>query len=323
VLAGLFSLDLALDSAIVALIAAVRWRSWKQLLIGLAAAGIPVLIIFAIGGFAIDFFRVTLTEVLGVRGAYVIAPLKLPACNLVTSIGDRNCISFFAWIVALIATAAARRLNRVWLIGFWIVIAGASYVERQHHYFDFALAAFLTALLWRRRNVGLIIPLVILLVILARPFEHVFDVATLLRRSHGIPVGDAVPFAGNARAAGVVFDPPALAALGTAQRFLATLPPNDTFFDFANAGLLYYLFDRETPIRHMSVPMYESERAQRDVIAALERRRPGAALIVFPSALSNIDDVPNRDRAPLVWQYLQTHYAPALEENGVVFWKRK
>jgi len=321
VFAGLFSLDLAVDSAIVALIAAIRWRSWKQLAIGLLAAGVPVLIVFAIGGFAVDFFRVTLTEVLGVRGAYVVTPLKLPACNLVTSLGDRNCISFFAWVIALIATAAARRLSAVWLIGCWIVVAGTSYVERQHHYFDFAVAAFLIALLWHRRRRFVVA--IILLVLIARPFEHVFDVATVLRRSHGIPTGDAAPFAGNARAAGVVFDPPTLAALGTTQRFLATLPPNDTFVDFANAGLLYYLFDRQTPIRHMSVPMYESGRAQREVIAALERRRPGAALIVFPSALSNIDDVPNRDRAPLVWQYLQTHYAPAVEENGVVFWKRK
>jgi len=319
VIAALFSLDLAIDSAIVALIAAIRWRSWKQLAIGLLAAGIPVLLVFATGGFAVDFFRVTLTDVLGGRGAYVIAPLKMPACNLVTSLGDRNCLSFFAWVIALIATAAARRLNAVWLIGFWIVIAGTSYVERQHHYFDFAVAVFLTALLWRRRNVVLII----LLVVLARPFEHLFDLATPLRRNHGIPTAGAAPFAGNPRAAGVVFDPPALAALNTTQRFLATLPPGDTFVDFANAGLLYYLFDRETPIRHMSVPMYESAAAQREVIAALERRRPGAALIVFPAALSNIDDVANRDRAPLVWQYLQTHYAPATEENGVVFWKRK
>jgi len=121
----------------------------------------------------------------------------------------------------------------------------------------------------------------------------------------------------------VVLDAQTLAALGSTQRFLATLRPGETFVDFANAGLLYYLFDRETPIRYMNVLMYESDAAQREVIATLERRRVAAALIAFPSALSSVDDVPNRDRAPLVWQYLEAHYTQALRENGVVFWRRK
>lgn len=323
VIAGLFSLDLAIDSAAVALIASIRWKSWKQLAIGIAAAALPVLLIFTIVGFVIDFFRVTLTEVLGARGAYVMAPLAVPDCfrslDIGTFVGDRNCFSFCVWVLALITCAASRRLNATWLIGLWIVVAGTSYVERQHHYFDFAVAAFLIALLWYRRSIVLIV----LLVLVARPLDHIFNLATPMRRAHGIPTGDAAPFPGTPRAAGVVFDPPTVAALGTTQRFLATLPPGDTFVDFANAGLLYYLFDRDTPIRHLSVPMYESESAQREVIAALERRKPGAALIAFPGGLSNIDDVANRDRAPLVWGYLQTHYAPALDENGVLFWRRK
>jgi hypothetical protein len=230
-------------------------------------------------------------------------------------LGNRDCISFLVWVFALIFCAASRRLNGRWLIGLWIVVAGMSYVERQHHYFDFAVAAFLVALLWHHRQLTLIV----LLIVIARPLDHVLNLATPLRRAHGVPIGDAQPFAKT----GAYFDPPTIAALNTAQRFLATLPPNDTFYDFANAGLLYEIFGRETPIRHMSVPMYESERAQRDVIASLERRKPGAALIVFPAALSNIDDVPNKERAPLVWQYLQAHYAPAFDENGVVFWRRR
>jgi hypothetical protein len=33
--------------------------------------------------------------------------------------------------------------------------------------------------------------------------------------------------------------------------------------------------------------------------------------------------VSNATRAPLVAQYLQTHFAPAFEQGGVVFWKRR
>ena len=324
VIAGLFSIDLAIDSAIVAVVASIRWRSWKQLAIGIAVAAVPVLIIFATGGFALDFFRVTFTEVLGSRGAYVVAPLTVPNCLRaldIGALGDRNCISFVVWVIALIVCAASRRLNATWLIGFWIVVAGMSYVERQHHYFDFAVAAFLVALLWHvgQALLPVRVALVILLIVIARPLDHVLNLATPLRRAHGVPIGNAQPF-GNT---GAYFDSQTIPALNSTQRFLATLPPNDTFYDFANAGLLYEIFDRETPVRHMSVPMYESESAQRDVIASLERRKPGAALIAFPAALSTIDDVPNKERAPLVWQYVQTHYAPAFDENGVVFWRRR
>ena len=342
-LSCLFSLDLAIDSAIVALIVAFRardrFRSLKLFGLGFGAAAVPALSAFAVGGFFVDFFRVTLTDVFGARGAYVVAPLAVPDClrsltGVIVFLDDRICISFLVWVLALAGSAAAiarsplraRRRDAVWLIGVWIVVAGTSYVERQHFYFDFAVAAFLASLLYtmlrgRYRQAAIVVTL--LVVLLARPFEHIFDLATPLRRNHGLPMGDAGTFTGSRRAAGVVFDGQTLAALQSTQRFLFTLRPGDTFVDFANAGLLYYLFDRQTPIRYMNVLMYESDAAQREVISSLERQHVAAALIVFPTALSNVDDVPNRNRAPLVWNYLQTHYAPALNENGVVFWRRK
>ncbi len=343
VLAALTSLDLAAASAIVAFVAIVRAsdraRSLKLFAIGVAAAAVPSMIVFAAGGFLIDAFRVTLTEVLAIRSAYVIAPLTVPDCfrslsGVVMRLTDRASIAFMVWVLALIGCAVvfggaplrARRRDATWLIAVWIVLAGASYVERLHFYLAFAAAAFLVSLLFRMLHGPLrqtAVALTILLALIAGPFDHIFNVATPLRRSRGLPRNGLLPFAGTRRSVGALFDTGSAAALGTTQRFLSTLKPGETFFDFANAGLLYYLFERETPIRYNSVMMYESEAAQREVIASLERRRVAAALIVFPSALSNVDDVPNRERAPLVWQYLQTHYTPALDENGVVFWRRR
>ena len=316
--------------AIVALVAALRARFLKSLAIGIAAAAVPVLLVFTAGGFVIDAFRVTVSEVLTVDNA-VAAPLAVPDCfrslgALIALLTERRSISFIAWAIALLGSAAMltrkpRRRDAVWLVGLWIVVAGISYARRQELYFDFAVAAFLVSLLFiiRRRQVAVV--LTILLVLVATPFDHIFNFATPVRHTSALP--GYAPFAGSRRAAGAVFDAATAAALPATQRFLATLKPGDTFFDFANAGMLYYLFERETPIRYNSVPMYETERAQREVIAALERRRVAAALIAFPSAAANIDGVPNRGRAPLVWQYLQTHYAPAMDENGVVFWRRR
>lgn len=342
VLSALMSLDLAAVSAMVLFVAVIRSddrvRSLRRVATGVAAAALPLVIVFAAGGFLVDALRVTFTEVLRARSVYVFAPLTVPASlrsltALVSLLTDRSSFCFVVWAVALIGCAAvfgdaplrARRRDAVWLIALWIVVAGISYVERRHLYFAFAVAAFLTSLIFRMLRGRLrqaAIVLTIVLVLIAAPFEHVFNVATPLRRSHGVPVGDAQPFAGSRRAAGAVFDPATAAALGSTERFLSTLSAGATFFDFANAGLLFYLFDRETPVRFNSVPMFESQAAQREVIDALERRRVAAALIAFPSALSNIDGVPNSVRAPLVWKYLQAHYAPAFEENGVVFWRR-
>jgi len=36
-----------------------------------------------------------------------------------------------------------------------------------------------------------------------------------------------------------------------------------------------------------------------------------------------LDGIPMRMRAPLVWQYLQSHFVPAFQEGDVVFWRRK
>jgi hypothetical protein len=72
------------------------------------------------------------------------------------------------------------------------------------------------------------------------------------------------------------------------------------------------------------VPAYETVAGQQEVIATLERNRKiRAALIAFPFAYASIDGIANADRAPLVSRYLQTHFAPALDQDGVVIWMRR
>ena len=114
------------------------------------------------------------------------------------------------------------------------------------------------------------------------------------------------------------------AALASMKKYMATLRPNETFYDFSYAGLLYYLFDRNNPVPQIGPPFYETVEAQNNVIAALERNRDvRAALIAFPDALSGIDGVADAERAPLVWHYLQNNFRPDFDENGVVIWRRR
>lgn len=336
-LAFLVSLDFAIYAAVVAFIAASRARQLRVFAIGAAISAAASLLLLAICGFAGDLVRVTISEIFGRRGVYMMGALSVPECMtslsaMAANIGSPECLGILLWILALLGAAAAfarrplrsLRSDAVWYAALWIVIAALSYVERRHFYYLFCGGAFLAAALYHlgRRSRPAAIALTIAVVFLARPFAHVFDLATPLRRSHGMSLPATLQSPPRAR--GAAFDPRTAQAIPVAERFVSTLGPRETFFDFANAGLLYYLFDRDCPVRQMHVPMYETEDAQREVIAALERNRNvTAALMVFPSAYSAIDGVPNDDRAPLVRRYLETHFAPAFDEDGVVFWRRR
>jgi hypothetical protein len=339
VAAFLVGIDFGICSILVALVAAVRSRALVPLLIGVSIALVPLLIVFGIFGFAVDFFRVTAVDILGNRGAYFIEPLSIPpslrwTSTIVGGLGDTRSLAFLTWIVALIASTAglaasplrARRGDGVWYIGAWIVAAGGSYVDRQNIYFIVAGAAFIVAALWTlsRHARTAAMMLSVFGALLANPFAHVMSVVPGLRETRGLPIGGGAFYTGTPRGGNAVFDRGAVTAIDAARRYVTTsMKPDETFVDFTNATLLYYLLDRDCPLRQTQVGLYESEPAQREVIGRIERNRKiTAALVSFPAAYSSIDGIPNRERAPLVWKYLQEHFALAFDEQGVVFWKR-
>ena len=336
----LVSLDLALCSAVIALIAALRARALMPLLKGVTFALVPLVILFAVLGFLPHFITTTFGEVLGQSSVYVIGRLDLPhglrtLAEMTAAVSHPELFALMMWFVALVGASAVlaksplkmSRGDAVWLVAGWMVLAGAAYVLRRHFYFAFALAPFLAGALLavRRRSRTVAIVLTVALVFFAKPFALVFDISSPLRRSGGLDLADWSEYTAAPRARGAVVDPLTHKALASTQKFLATsLRPNETFYDFANAATLYFIFDRPCPIRELEVPAYERESAQREVIARLERDRSvRAALIAFPTAYTTIDGVPNTHRAPLVHAYLQKKFRPAFNENGVEFWVRR
>lgn len=315
VVAAFFSAEFALYTFLVALFSRPR----KSFFIGIVAAALPILLLFAIGGFLTDFIRVTLDLALH-RSAYFMSAIEIPPClhslsSLVQSLGDWRCLAAILWVIALITAATVRTNDALRYVAAWMVIAGLSYIDRHNYHFALLGAVFIVVAISRLPRPAMI-ALTIVVLFLARPFEHFVSVVPALRKAHGI--GDGVMIEG------ALFDPQAANAIGTARRFAATLKPNETFVDFAGATMLYPLLRRDCPLRQAQIGIMETQAAQREVIDRLERNRNvTAALIIFPPALSNIDDVPNRERAPLVWRYLNDHFAPAFDENGVVFWKRR
>ena len=319
VLAYLVSVDFAVYSAIVALIAAIRLRAVRELAIGIAAALVPLLLVFAIFGFAVDFIRVNIAEIFGGHDAGYLKLLELPAGLRSPALLHHlpSNIEPMLWIVALIASCVAlarsplraRRDDGFALIGLWMVLAAAAYVRRGNFQFFAVAAPFLVTALWTLSRYARTAAMVLIagVVLLAEPFRHVIEVIPRLRAMAPAPMWDETT----------------TNSIHAARHFVSQLKPGETYVDFTNAALLYPILGRDLPLRQVIVGSYESEEAQSEVIARLERNgRVRAALIAFPGTDQNVDGIPSSVRAPRVWQYLQTHFTPAFEEAGVVFWVR-
>jgi hypothetical protein len=344
--AFLVSPDFAAYSGIVAAVAAVRsarrGRALAALAAGAAAAAAAILIAFATMGFAGAFLRVTFRELPPAGRAYVSGPLAGPDClrTLAASVPSwvqPECVCVLLWILIVMATVAglarapfaAARSDGVWLIGLWIALAGAAYAERRHLYASVAMAAFVICVLYRlarQRERAAAVALAVAVAWLANPLGHVFGLATTLRSAGGaMSVAGAVEIASIPRCRGVFIETGLQAPIEAVGHFVESrLRPGETWLDFTDHPVLYYLFARPCPMRHQEIPFLESAAAQREVIAMLERDRSvRAALVDFPDVFTAIDGVSNRVRAPLLWSYLEQHFIPAFDDHGVVFWTRR
>jgi hypothetical protein len=344
VVAGLTSLDFAAYTFITLIVAVLRFRP-RVTALRAAAGGIAVavtLLLIGLVSFGIlgAFIGTTFFEIPKLGPGYAMDVFEAPDAmrelrrfpEALAAILDRASFLYFVWIGALlfvavaIAQRARRRIEPLLLIAFWIVICAGSYAERHHLHFQVAVGALLvtaTLSLFRARQRALAIALTIVLVIIAQPTTHT-AVLSMLRKGHG-PLTDVFVEIGIPRAQGALFAKWDVAVVDSVKRWTdASLAKDETFFDFTNRGILYFLLDRDAPIRQVEVPQYETDEAQREVIAAIERNpRVRAALVPVAPASATIDSVPNAVRAPLVWQYLETHFEPAFVEGDVAIWRRK
>jgi hypothetical protein len=245
---------------------------------------------------------------------------------------DRGSWLYLLWIVVLlffVAAVSARRTSRrvdvMTVFAAFVVICFVSYAERHHLHFQYAVPSLLAGMLFALRRSRLGLAATILLAVIAQPTTHLGIVAWL-RHSHG-PVDTTVrELTDPPRARGALFANDEATLITSAQKYISThLNPEETFVDFTNRGILYYLTDRDCPLRQLEVAFYEPESRQREVIAAIDRNpRIRAALVpLLDSDDTGVDGVTNPTRAPLVWHYLQEHFEPDFQEGKIVFWRRK
>jgi len=343
VLAGIQSLDFGLYTFVALVVAAVRFaphrlQAIRRAAIGVAAAAVPLFLAFALFGILDDFLRGTFAEVPSLGAAYTMNPFTPPRPiaetpsfpELLTAVFRGDAFPYVVWCGIAVATAVMlarprrRRRETFAIAGLWVVLGAISYAERHHLYFIDAVGPMLVggAYVALRKRAALAPAIVIALVIAAMPSTHI-GVLGWVRRVRG-PVEEGwtevrdVP-----RARGVLVRAREAAELASAKKYVSlTLQRDETFFDFTNRAIFYYFLNRDNPTRFVEVAYYESEARQREVIAALEHNPKVRAALVPPGGIL-VDGVPHEVRAPLVWQYLQTHFVPDFEEGGVTFWRRR
>jgi hypothetical protein len=351
----LTSLDHGAYTLLVLLIAALRFRGdRKRALLWAGSGGIATaLIVFVwmgICGIAGDFVRVTITEIATLGPVYTLdafdAPSALESINnvpeVLAALFDKSSWLYVFWPVMMLLVVAAvtskapmtarRRAHReaFLIIAIYGVVTAISYAERHHLLWLFVAAPLISIAifrLFRSRNPiarALAPAAVIVTLMIAQPTAHI-AITGALRHAHGSldPTWQELALP---RAQGALSRPGDAALLDAVQRYAAShLNPNETWFDFTNRGNLYFLLDRDCPMRQVEVAFYESEERQRDVIRRIEQN-PRIRFALMPSEpvdTAAVDGVPNRERAPLVYAYLRERFTPDHEEGGVNFWRRK
>jgi hypothetical protein len=330
VVAGATSIDFGAYAFLTLLVASARMRIVRPVLIGLAAGAIPLLLGLAVFGILGDFVRGTFFEVPAVAPAYIsnffTAPPQLAQRRFfpeaLAVLLDPQVFPYLAWaIVAIFAGAVIvrrwpRRFEPLVLLAFWVVLTGISYAERHHHYSGMVLAVLLVAWIARTRNVIAIA----IAVILANPTTHA-SVLGVNRRARG-PMEGWVEVRDVPRASGALWQTRDAAAVEAAKKYVSlSLQSDETFLDFTNTGILYFLFRRDCPIRWYETAFFETDAQQREVIARIESN-PKVRAVLMHNGTFSVDGVPDQLRAPLVYDYIRTHFEPDFEEGDIAFWRR-
>ncbi|HEX2834032.1 MAG TPA: hypothetical protein VHW00_13555 [Thermoanaerobaculia bacterium] len=342
VLAGATSLDFGFYSVATLAIACIRMRRVREAAIGVACAAIPLFAFLALFGLLDDFVRGTFLETLSAGPAYVLNFFTPPELmkrfphfpDLFAVLLDRPVFAYVFWCLAALFTAVTitrapeRRLEPLVLLGAFTTLTAISYGERHHLYFAILISiaiVFVAMRLLRARQHALATLVIAAAIVLAGPTTHM-GVLGWMRLSRGPVEPNWVEVESLPRARGAWFHAHDAAQIESARKYVSlALAPDETFFDFTNRGILYFLLRRDCPVREYEVAFYETEAGQREIIRRLEANpRIRAALVpTHPKSPYAVDGIPNAERAPLVWQYLQEHFSPDFEEGDVTFWRRK
>ncbi|HSY47564.1 MAG TPA: hypothetical protein VLC46_02010 [Thermoanaerobaculia bacterium] len=327
-----------------------RKRAWTFALAGGGATALIVFAAMALYGIAGDFVRTTIFEVATVGPAYTLTPFDAPQVvqtisNIPEVLGvllDKRAYLYVFWPLMMLLVVATltsktpitprRRARReaFLIVAVYGVVTAISYGERHHLIWQFVAVPLISIGIFRlfRSRVPLaraLAPVALVVALMNAQLTAHFAVTGVLRRTHG-PIESGWQEMGVPRARGALTKANEASDIDIIHRYVVShLKPGETWFDFTNRGNLYFILDRDCPIRQVEVAFYETEPRQREVISRIDRNPRIRFAIMPPEPVDNtaVDGVANRDRAPLVYAYLKERFTPDYDEGGVIFWRRK
>ena len=324
-----------------------RWVHLRWLALGAAAsAGVIGLVLLAFGILG-GFLRTTFVFLPSLLPVYAQGFPRFPfphsSADWMALPGDDTALLYGFAAVSLVLLGAflpqaprvGTRARAMLPVCVWSVAAMLSVIERQHVGYVFLVVPLGLLLVgrwakgWRPWTIPWIAAVALVPALLLwnrKPVSLLSSVAYAI--AHTPMPAEMVMLDEPPRARGALFqgaDAKLVAATADMLR-TARMAPDETWFDFGHAPGLYYLFDRDCPIRYYEPGFYESAGAQREVIAAVERNPRVRAVLInagYGPGYAAIDGVPNAKRAPLVSAFIQERFRPFYRNGEVEFWLRK
>jgi hypothetical protein len=322
-----------------------RGAHLRKVLAGASVSAAAIALVLAGYGILDEFLHTTFVFVPSLLPVYALGfpPLKVhgEAPGLSAWLRSQAALNYlFLAVSAIVSGALLPRGPRVGARGrallpllAWFLCANLSVIERHHVVYSLFPVPVGLLLLHRwargrgswRSAPALASGFVLLVLFLSRGPAGFVSTAAKAIVHPWIPP-DVRTIDGLPRAEGAVFFPWDAALIEATAEMIreADLRPGETWLDFANAPGLYYLFDRDCPIRYYEVPFYESEAAQDEVIAAVAANpRVRTALMSSGLLAQTIDDLTNSERAPRVAAFLRERFRPFSRSGGIEYWIRK
>ena len=326
-----------------------RFAHLRRLLIGAGVSGGAIALALLAYGIFDDFAQTTFVFVPSLLPVYALGfpPLEVDKNDPGPYAWLRNQTALAYLLLAISAVVSGALLPRAPRVGVrargllpvlaWFGCGMLSVIERHHVTYSLLVAPVCLLLLYRWArggkpwtSVGALASALLLgaVIVGRRPVAFVSAAAGAITRPWTPPGARAVKGEGEglSRARGAVFPAPDAALIDATSEMIrrVNLRDGETWLDFANAPGLYYLFDRDCPIRYYEVPFYETDKAQREVIAALAAN-PRVRVVLVSSGLlaQEIDHISNDERAPRVAAFLREHFRPFWSDGPVEFWIRK
>jgi len=317
----------------------------RRLLVGAGISAVAIALALAGFGLLGSFARTTFVDVPALLPVYALGfpPIEWSKNGSGPAGWLRNQTALAYAFLAIAAVVSGALLPRAPRVGArargllpvlaWIGVAMLSVIERHHVVYPLLAVPVCLLLLhrWARgwgrwTSAGsLASGLALAALVWSRaPVKFASDVAGAIVRPWIPPGVRAID--GLVRARGAVFDARDARLIDATSRMIreANLRSDETWLDFANAPGLYYLFDRDCPIRYYEVPFYESEIAQREVVAAVSGNPKVRAVLMYSGLLAqDIDQIPNSERAPVVAAFIRETFRAYSNADGVEFWIRK